>query len=994
MATYVPSLANPASFEVPQFEAPSEFLFQVQRQKQAEFNKGLQEVSQKYNAMGSLGVTSQIGLAKRDAYMQQASDQLRKIAGADFSLSENVSAANSIYRPMTTDSDILTDLYKTHQAESQSSLIERLRNSKDEKERAQYWDTGAADVYSSIKKLREAKTSEELNNVEVRNFVPYVDIVGRLNEAAEKMHLKVTTDSVKGGFKITKENGQDANLPFYIFAQSQLGQQEWEVLKVMGRVQADQDISNETYRLGDEAAARASLAGSAIRQQFEEYTAQIKENNQAIEELKAKLQKEPITDINHDQMLEYQKRMDLITAKTKEVEGALRDMGYDKVQNDYVQNANYAKTLNSYSRDLWIPYMKIASKNITRLWATGLASATSSYKLSLDDVWAKGIDLKIQEAKLQAEAASTKGSTGSTSKSTGEETPKTTSDINTPIVLGLNPYGQQTIDKYEYYQSQKKQLGDAMYDQGASFVHDALPELNLSADFLTAFNEQLKNGASTEAIGGSSVYSLAQKFPKDIEKVKQAIIDGKIQTPDGSMSFGDVFKGMMIAGKNSIKKIVDNAGSDDVTASASAPLYQKYRNLNRLMEAYNVFQNDDAKIKKQILVGDEFKDISDEHQKVLSKAEFLKRKTGYGSLDEMLAHIDDMQAAEDKAMDNSSFPGGIRMANSVMRWLQNVGESLSRFTPNRLPDTNPKNIAKEVFSKLESDYDKTKGKFDEKFRNFISSGQSDFMNAAVGRDGKTAFTFPTYELLLRKDDDKLGKENADLALHQAFSEENLTDATKILNLDNLGSYSKVKQMLNVFRNEISDMKPEDGKVYFNQIGSDGKSSSITFFPSETFVKQFQAKGNSFPQGVLEKIQQYGVELSADNISNIERQKPSIVSRLIDISQGEPYEITPELNEKGFGGKIRKRPNGEGYDLLMSYKIYDANGKEIVYKDAPPSGMTAPFMASRLDDAVSGLYSELLNAYFNYAKQKKALEPKPVTIYSLEQLQQEARGSQN
>jgi len=992
MATYVPSLANPASFEVPQFEAPSEFLFQVQRQKQAEFNKGLQEVGQKYNAMGNLGVSSQIGLAKRDTYMQQASEQLRKIAGADFSLSENVSAANSIYKPMTTDPDILTDLYKTNQANSQASFIEKLKNSKDDKERSQYWDTGAADVYNSIKKLREAKTSEELNNTEVRNYVPYVDIIGKLNNAAEKMHLKVVKDSLKGEFKITQENGQDAKLPFYIFAQSQLGQQEREVLKVMGRVQADQDIANETYRLGDEATARTSLASSAMRDQFDEYTAQIKENNQAVEDLKALLQKEPITDVNHDQMLDYQKRIDLITAKTKEVEGAIRDMGYDKVQDNYVQNANYARTLNSYSRDLWIPYMLTASKNITRLWATGLASSTASYKLSMDDVWAKGIDLKIQEAKLQTEAASagTKATKGTT-----EEAPKTaTSDINTPVPLGLNPYGQQTVDKYEYYQSQRKQLGDALYDQGASFVHDALPELGLSADFLTAFNDQLKNGASTEAIGGASQYSLAQKFPKDVERIKQAIIEGKIETPDGSMSFGDVFKGLMLAGKNSIKKIIDNAGSDDANASASAPLYQKYKVLNRLMEAYNVFKDDDAKIKSQILQGGEFNDIADEHSKVLSKAEYLKRKTGYASRDELLQHLAEMQSAEDAAMDHSNFPGSIRVSNSVSRWMQNVVQNVvGSVIPIPVAASNQE-MAQRMFDKLESDYDKTKVKFDEKFKSFISTGQSSFINATLGKDGKTAFTFPTYELLLRKDDDKVGKENADLALHQAFSEDNLTDVTKILNLDNLGSFSKVKQILNVFRNEVTDMKPEDGKVYFNQIGSDGKSSSITFFPTEAFIKQFQAKGNPFPQGVLEKIQQYGVELSADNVTNIERQKPSIVSRLIDINQGEPYEIAPELNEKGFGGKIIKRPNGEGYDLKMSYKMYDANGKEISFKNAPPQGMSAPFMTSRLDDAVSGLYSELLNAYFNYSKQKKALEPKPSMIYSLEQLQQEARSSQN
>ena len=112
MASYVSPNYNPAYYDVPTFEAPLDLAFRVSQQKQNQFDAGLNQVKQAYQANLNLPVESQIGIEKRDAFMKEANQKLRKMVSANFSLSENVAAANKIYEPLTEDKDIQMDLYK------------------------------------------------------------------------------------------------------------------------------------------------------------------------------------------------------------------------------------------------------------------------------------------------------------------------------------------------------------------------------------------------------------------------------------------------------------------------------------------------------------------------------------------------------------------------------------------------------------------------------------------------------------------------------------------------------------------------------------------------------------------------------------------------------------------------------------------------------------------------------------------------------------------
>lgn len=967
MATYVPSTVNPSYYEVPTFEAPQEFLFQIQRQKQAKFEQGLDQVGSQYQTMANLPVSSQFALSKRDAYMQEASQKLRSISGADFSLEENRSTANSIYKPLTSDSDILYDLAQSKNAQKQMSVMDQLQNSKDEKERGQYWDTGREYVNSSISKLQNAKTADQLRNAQVRTFVPYTDIISKLNKAAADLKLKVSVDHLNGGYIITKENGEDAHLPFYLFAQSQLGTQEREVLKVLGTVDADRSIRMETARNGgNEGLARTSLAQQAISSQFKALADQSGDNDKTLASIDARRKAviegngNVIDDRIFAQLDDLDTKKEMILQKSSLVDDNLRDLGYNKVNGQYVQNHNYSKTLNYYTQDLSIPYSTIAGKNITNNWAAGLATATTGLSIKADPNFAQGLQLQIEEIKLKSKLADEGIKAAGTSTGTTKE-PKP-DYINDPLQLDNNPFGRETMSTYDQFQQTKKSYENDLYGKGVDFVQDA--GLGLSADFLTVLSENMKNGAANESIKGMSQFSLKDRseFKQDLAKVDEMVKNGEITARDGhddAYKYADLFDALVRRAKTVTDEKLKNPPDDP---AALGHLVKLSKEVEQNLAAFRVFKDDETKINKQILNSPEFNDLR-VGDRFMTKDEFLKKTLGTSS--------------------RSQFTG---------RDLYDMSESISRNSRTSLPGLSgisanfnvmDKTHPASVFDLAGEAYDKAKDAFDKKFQDYVNSEGPKFLSKLPGQNGQIGFTYPIQEWQTRKNPDSGEREIAEIALKRAFQPSNLTDETKILNMNRLGNKSQTMAVANYIQGSLeSDITPDMGTVYTVQVGSDGKSPSVIFKPSVSFLKNFVSKGNPLDNSTLNSIAKNGIEIGAD-VPEIQKYRPSLVGRLIDMDKS--YQVLPELKDQGFSASIEKQTNGRGYKIYLDYKTIGPDGKETVeqHKDIYPE-LSIP--EQRLDSLAQATINDILTQYVGYKKQKKVLEQPniPQKVYTEEE----------
>ena len=224
MASYVSSTIQPSQFDTPIYHEPTEFLFKVAEQKQAQFNAGINQAKQDYNNSLNLPVTSVGAIAKRDAFMQEAKQKLSKIASADFSLQENVAAANQIYKPLTQDKQIQLDLIKTESYKKGLSTSNMFETSKDEKERAQFNIFSKLNMTREFNNLRNAQNIEDLQKVDDSSFEyiakPPTEVSTRIIEAVNKLNAGISIDNPIGQYIQNIKNGPNAVAAFTALGQT------------------------------------------------------------------------------------------------------------------------------------------------------------------------------------------------------------------------------------------------------------------------------------------------------------------------------------------------------------------------------------------------------------------------------------------------------------------------------------------------------------------------------------------------------------------------------------------------------------------------------------------------------------------------------------------------------------------------------------------------------------------------------------------------------
>lgn len=950
MATYTHQ-PNPQYFEVPAFDAPVEFLFQVARQKQGEFDQGLRAVQTEYKSMENLPVTSQFGVAKRDAYMQEASKKLRSIAGADFSLAENRHVANSIYKPLVTDKSIITDLQKGRQAQKEVQLMDRYKNSRDEKERALYWSVGEEYVNRSIRQLQNAKTAEELDKVDIKKFVPYSDIIGKLNKAATEQDLKISIDRVTDGYIVTDVNGRKAFPSFYIWAQSQLGPEDRAVLQVLGSVESDRRIEQEMSFGLTEDQARSKLATEAIQKRFDDFHDQIQQNLRSIKDKQTEIEtyeKAGVTDANISRWMNAKDELAFMEQQNGKIDDRLRELGFNKISGEYVRDqSRYGDALKRFSKYLDVPYAEDAGRNILMNWAAGLASATAELQIKDDPHYSKQIDLMMKQMELEGkriEALGKEGAKESTSKGKTEKE----DFINEPTQVGYNPEAIKKETSYETFQNTKKAILNDLTGRGVGLIYEAIPEKNVHSDLLSAIAQGIRDGAENM----DAILSKDSKYPGYYEAIKKMMNDGDIPKSDNPY---DVFKGLLkYATEEGWKKI--RAANDGRTTGHIAAISGETK---KGIEIYQIFRDDTKRIEDKILVKEDYKDFRTK-EGFINKEDWVRSRTGgYASVQDFM---------ESKAGDPRGYPAG-------------GGATTGPYFKD------PVKESKRYISNVEKMYDEKRKKFDDEFAEFVNSGEAQFIKPFTSPSGKTGWTYPEVELNSRANPSSSERELSERVLTDALSFDDVGAARSVTNIKNLGSPKAVSEVARVLSNSLGDLTPDKGRVYYRQILSDGKSSGILFKPTRNFIKDFVSKNNfgDLSEDVIANMEEYGIEIAV-NVPELQSYRPSIIGRLVDIN-GE-YEILPELKSEGFYGKIKKRPDNQGYDVYVYYKYFDKEGNEkITTDDEAFQNPGVPIPQSRLDSLGEGTTFDILDYFYKFKdlKNKKTSVPGQ-KIYTKEELE--------
>lgn len=273
MANFVQGDASPIA-DIQPWTPDWSFLEQVYGVTQQRYDRGFNMVKSLYNSVLNSKVTNQQNAEFRNIVFQKLQGSLRDVSALDLSDPANIAKAQRLLDPITEDKDLAYDMYATKHHDGQKAIMERYKNSTDEKERKLYSDYSKMDIAFAEEDLRNGKRGDgSILNVQTRDFTPFEDVNEYLNKAANEAKLVIKNTESKGGYILTYTNGELAEKPFSEWAAQQMGTRFDRQFQVMGRVKAENEIRGLMKEKGitrDQAVSEVSqnLAGKYLDSQY------------------------------------------------------------------------------------------------------------------------------------------------------------------------------------------------------------------------------------------------------------------------------------------------------------------------------------------------------------------------------------------------------------------------------------------------------------------------------------------------------------------------------------------------------------------------------------------------------------------------------------------------------------------------------------------------------------------------------------------------------
>lgn len=420
MASYLQA-TDPRIYQVTPFMPDREGINRALMYRQGKYDEGVARIQGIQQNMLNLDVSNDENKARLSEYNKKAKEELNRLSKSDFSLRDNVAAAERIFEPITNDKYILNDIATTKFFKQQFSVANDLKG-KDKG--AGYNLTNLRYVQNSYNKFVNAKGDEQFG-IEKREYVPYTDAMAEINTLAEKMKVKVTKDiTAPGGYIVTQENGSAAYGPLRDLFYSNLS----DAAKNQLRIESTVGYEDATAMLGEDVAA-TEVAGrynqSLSRQNSEasKKLATVRKNIKEIEDLgdKATIQQKEYLDL-------YKEQESILDANYK---GSAKTM--EKMKSWTTED--YKKYAPQLANEM---YVESRAHN----WARSYADATSSFKIDKDQAYWTGMELNrnLRKDQMDYEVAMLKERNSKEGKA--PETPQDPRAIWTGLGTNKMPEGR------------------------------------------------------------------------------------------------------------------------------------------------------------------------------------------------------------------------------------------------------------------------------------------------------------------------------------------------------------------------------------------------------------------------------------------------------------------------------------------------------------------------------------------------------------------------
>lgn len=321
MATYLQGVQD----YIPQIQpAQPDFNFYntVLQTKQNQYDTNYKKLNKLYGQLYYADLSRESNVEKREQLVKDIDFNLKRVAGMDLSLEQNMTQATQLFKPFYEDKVLVKDMAWTKNYMNQRSRAEGMKNATNKELREQYWNTGVR-AMDYMKEEFAGTSDEESMGFRNASYTPYTNVMKIAGEIAKEFGDIEAAPEVGGQWIIKRRNGKVLEMPLRKLFEARLGNDP----SIQAIYQTQAYVDRKDYAYGNAAQFEGDKDAAEMDYLQKNYKMLVGMNTQE----KAKL--------------EEAQRMD--NAKSKEVEERIKNGNARPNAESYLENVLESLNVNT-----------------------------------------------------------------------------------------------------------------------------------------------------------------------------------------------------------------------------------------------------------------------------------------------------------------------------------------------------------------------------------------------------------------------------------------------------------------------------------------------------------------------------------------------------------------------------------------------------------------------------------------------------------------------
>jgi hypothetical protein len=263
MATYLQGVTDYIPDYQP-FQPDLNFYNNYLQTKQSQYDTNWKSLNNLYGQYFYADLTKESNIKKKEEMLTQIDFNLKRVAGLDLSLEQNVTQASQIFTPFYEDKFLMKDMAYTKNFMKDYAAVEGLKKSKKQETFSKYWGVGVKKMMYEREEFKNSTDEESLGFSNVK-YTPYVNAIEKYMKLGKESGISMDITESNGRYFIRQKNGDLIFQPLTNYFTSQFANDPalQDVYKAEAYVKRKDDILQNSEKFNGDlvAAERNYLTG-------------------------------------------------------------------------------------------------------------------------------------------------------------------------------------------------------------------------------------------------------------------------------------------------------------------------------------------------------------------------------------------------------------------------------------------------------------------------------------------------------------------------------------------------------------------------------------------------------------------------------------------------------------------------------------------------------------------------------------------------------------